>query len=153
MNLAGIHRGRGNMRWTALPLHSSVRQNSFLLHSCPCRGQLGPEVKHQLSWGCMRVETRNGPVLLSVTGSAGATACMGQLLYARLGKSGSLGSRQVCLTATALAGTAQADTDLRRYGTVQLVTLRFALVWLCFTVRRFSPDKAGKPEKTAIWRC
>ena len=88
----------------------------------------------------MRVVTQDGPVLLSVSGNAGATACMGQLLYARLGKSGSLGSRQVCLTAPALAGTAQADTahadtDLRWYGTVQLVTLRFALVWLCFTVK------------------
>lgn len=101
---------------------------------------------------------RDGPVPLSVSGNAGATACMGQLLYARLGKSGSFGSRQVCLTAPALAATeqtdtAQADTDLRWYGTVQLVKLRFALVGICFTVRRFSPDKAGKPEKTAMWRC
>lgn len=106
----------------------------------------------------MRVETRNGPVLLSVTGSAGAAACMGQLLSERLGKSGNFGSRQVCLTVPALAGTAQsdtaqADTDLRWYGTVQLVTLRFALVGICFTVRRFSPDKAGKPENASMWRC
>ena len=83
---------------------------------------------------------RDGPVLLSVSGNAGATACMGQLLFARQGKSGSFGSRQVCLTAPALAGTAQADTaqantDLRWYGTVQLVTLRFALVGICFTVK------------------
>ena len=88
----------------------------------------------------MRVETRNGPVLLSVTGSAGAAACMGQLLSERLGKSGNFGSRQVCLTGQALAGTAQADTvqtdtERRWYGTVQLVTLRFALVGLCFIVK------------------